>query len=86
MGHNTFAGLACRGLLSLFHTVYRFIAAHYDQPAPLWAEARAELRAFRGLLFLAWSDWWLPWCPFVYQSDASLEAWVVKTAKLDPTR
>ena len=46
IGHATFCGLACRPLLSIFHSVYRFIQGNYYENDFLWKSARDELRAF----------------------------------------
>ena len=35
VGHATFAGLQCRGLLSIFHSVYAFIKNHYEEQVGL---------------------------------------------------
>ena len=43
IGHLTFCGLANRGLLTVFHTVYRFMRRHYLEAVELWPECRAEL-------------------------------------------
>ena len=47
LGHATFAGLANRWTLSVFHLVYKFCRAHYYVAAPIWDGVRQELYAFR---------------------------------------
>eukprot|EP00959_Pyramimonas_sp_CCMP1952_P044938 938886-Pyramimonas_sp.AAC.1 len=41
------------------------------EAAPLWESCREELLAFRGLLPMIDSDWWLPYDRWVQCSDAS---------------
>ena len=75
LGHLTFCGLANRGILTVPHTLYRFIRRHYTEAVPLWAECRDELSAMSALWFLARADWKVQWNPVVYQSDASGSGW-----------
>ena len=42
-----------------------------------------ELRAFRGLMILVFSDWWLPWSPTVLATDASEEGFAVAQSEWD---
>lgn len=72
VGHCTFLGLLNRMSLSVFKTVYPFIQKHYYDVTRLWPSVIAELKAFRGLVFLLVQDWWRPWNPMVTSSDASL--------------
>ena len=71
IGHATFAGLANRWVLSVFHLVYKFCRQHYVVAAPLWDGVRAELYAFRGLMIYLEADWWVPVHPAVYATDSS---------------
>ena len=80
VGHLTFCGLANRGLLTVLHTVYRFMRRRYLEAVELWPECRAELRTCAALLYLARASWTTPWNEVVYQSDASESGWGVKTA------
>ena len=80
LGHCTFVGLCCRGLLSIFHTVYGFVRENYLTPAPLWYECRQELEVFRGMMLFLESPWWWPWSPRVLQSDSSLEGYATSAA------
>ena len=81
LGHLTFCALANRGLLTIPHTLYRFIRRHYLEAAPLWPECRAELKAMSDLLYLARADWKNPWNDYVYQSDALEAGYGVKVAQ-----
>ena len=71
VGQCTFAGLANRRSLSVFHVVYKFVRKHESRRAPLWPSVRAELQAFRGILPLVLSEWQIPWCYIVVATDAS---------------
>ncbi|CAK0840930.1 unnamed protein product, partial [Prorocentrum cordatum] len=71
IGHCTYCAMCYRDLLPAFTAVYKFIAANYSQGAALWASARAELVAFRGLMPLLRGDWALPWSKLACLSDAS---------------
>lgn len=75
VGHCTFIGLLGRYSLSCFHTVYKFIQSGYDDRRRLWASVAAELRAFRGLLFVLESDWCKPWSPQSFCSNACETGW-----------
>ena len=75
VGHLTFCGLANRGLLTVLHTVYRFMRRRYLEAVGLWPECRAELRTCAALLYLARASWTTPWNEVVYQSDASESGW-----------
>ena len=81
VGHITFCALAQRGLLSVLSSVYSFIRLRYNEPTVLWNECRQELRCISGLLWLARASWDTPWHTMVYQSDASLTGYGVKTAE-----
>ena len=83
VGQCTFAGLANRGALSCFHSVYRFSHKHYDKQAILWDSVCAELRAFIGLAPLLRSYWWWQWNPMVYSTDASENGYGVTRAFFD---
>ena len=82
VGHATFCGLSNRPLLSVFHTVYRFIERHYGEAAEVWPSIREELRAFAGLMTFSTTDWRLQWDPWVQSSDASEQGWGVAGASL----
>ncbi|CAK0804758.1 unnamed protein product [Prorocentrum cordatum] len=73
-----------RDLLPVFNAMYKFIAAHYQEAAPLWPTARAEMVAFRGLMLLLRGDWALPWCPLVCLSDASEHGYAVSASLFEP--
>ena len=51
--------------------IHRFVQWSYLRKELLWLEVMNELRAFRGLMILIHSDWWLPWSPVVMVTDAS---------------
>ncbi|CAK0820065.1 unnamed protein product, partial [Prorocentrum cordatum] len=71
LGHCTYLGLVRRPVLSVFHTCYRFVSKMQNDCAPLWRSCREELEAFKGLLPMIVSDWWLPCNRWVQCSDAS---------------
>ena len=71
LGHCTFAAMVDRSLLSVFHTVYKFVRSMYHSAAPLWKSCRDELQAFPGALPLLSADWRLPWNGEVYSVDSS---------------
>ena len=77
IGHATFLGLVDRNSLSAFCSIYRFIRAHYNSPAPLWDTAAAEIRAYAQILPLLCSEWAAQWSPEVFASDASEEGYGV---------
>ena len=72
VGHLTFCGLMRRELLCCLTTIYAWMAKHYYEAAPMWPSAREEITAFVNGLFLAQSDWTMPWSSHVGASDASL--------------
>ena len=82
LGHCTFAALCCRGLLSVFHSVYAFVerGRASGKPESLWDECRAELRVFRSLMIFLTSDWLRGWNDLVVQTDSSLEGHAVAQA------
>ena len=77
LGHITFLCLMRRELLSIFHTVYRFVRESYTTFQRLWDSAREELNAFLGAMVFIEADWSQPWTPYVYASDASLRGFGV---------
>jgi len=81
LGHMTFVALLRRQLLGIFFTIYRFIDAHYDRPAPIWQSVLDELIAFSGAMVFLESSWDLPWCDFVVASDASEAGWGLSSAR-----
>ena len=67
----------------MFCRTYRFMQWSYwhrVQPCP---EVLAELRAFRGLMILVFSDWWLPWSSTVLATDASEDGFAVAQSEWD---
>ncbi|CAK0872527.1 unnamed protein product, partial [Prorocentrum cordatum] len=58
-GHCAFAALCCRGLLSIFHSVYAFVerGRASGRVGPLRGECCAELRVFRSPMVFVMSDW-----------------------------
>ena len=84
IGHATFAGLLRREVLSVFHTVYKFMREHYLTPAPLWPSVREELKTFAGLMVFLVSSWVMPWNSVVSCSDACEEGYGVCTRWLPP--
>jgi hypothetical protein len=83
IGHMTFASLQNRYLLSIFHSVYKFIDAHYYECKVLWPSVAAELQAWIGLEIFLSSSWVAPWCPVIFASDASLGGWGVASSIAD---
>ncbi|CAK9012769.1 Protein kinase domain-containing protein, partial [Durusdinium trenchii] len=63
VGHATFCALNNRMLLSVFHSSYKFIKAHYFENSMIWDSVRAELTAFAGLMIFLRSDWKDRWQP-----------------------
>ena len=80
IGHATFCGLACRLVLSVFHTSYKFIKKNYNTVSPLWNSVKDELRAFAGLMVFLESDWKRGWNTLVTSSDASEKGFGVCTS------
>ena len=80
IGHATFCGLACRLVLSVFHTSYKFIEKNYETVCPLWNSVKDELRAFAGLMVFLESDWKRGWNTLVTSSDASEKGFGVCTS------
>jgi hypothetical protein len=72
VGHATFCALVNRLSLSIFHTVYRFVCAHYYVSSQLWSSVSDELYAFVGAMWFLQSDWTRGWNPYVASSDAGL--------------
>eukprot|EP00971_Amphidinium_carterae_P352254 6492510-Amphidinium_carterae.1 len=56
LGHCTFAAMLRRGLLTPFHTIYRFIRKHYQGASTLWPSVRNEIECFVGLLPLCFAS------------------------------
>lgn len=77
IGLCTFIELLGLNSLNCLHTVYKFIQSGYDERRRLRASVAAELRAFRGLLFVLESDWHKPWSPESFCSDAFETDWGV---------
>ena len=85
IGHCAYCAMCNRDLLPAFTAIYKFIAANYSQGAALWASARAELVAFRGLMPMLRGDWALPWSKLVCLSDASEHGYAVSASLFDET-
>ena len=83
LGHATYCSLLNRSLMCIFNTCYKFIRRFYSMKVPLWDTAKAELRAFAGLLPLCTSDWSRPWNSYVTASDASPYGYGVCSRHLD---
>ena len=81
IGHATFCGLACRLVLSVFHSSYKFIEKNYDSVTTLWPSVRDELRAFAGLMVFLESEWTRGWNTLVTSSDASERGFGVCTSR-----
>ena len=75
LGHCTFVSLVCRGLLSIFSTVYAFVQKLDQQVGFLWESCRLELEAFASLLFPAEASWTRQWSPLASSTDASEGGW-----------
>lgn len=81
VGHMTFVALCRRPVLSLFHSVYRFVEAYYGVAVPLWLSCRQELTAFRGLMPLIVSEWGAQRSELVSSSDAGPSGWGITHAR-----
>ena len=77
IGHATFCGPVERRVLSIFHSVYKFISKCYDQVTPLWQSVRDELRVFAALVPALESDWTRSWNLVVMASDASEDGYSI---------
>ena len=84
LGHCTFVGLLRRPCFSVFSSCYKFARATYAHTTRLWRSVSAELRAFRGLLPLMYSEWGLPWGGVGIATDASTTGWGACACDLDP--
>ncbi|CAK0904383.1 unnamed protein product [Prorocentrum cordatum] len=85
VGHSpTFASLANRGRLSVWHTVYAFMHKYGDGAGYLWDERQQELRALKELMLFLESDWTRPWNPMVFETDSSVEGMGIAKAMWDP--
>ena len=80
LGHATFCALNNRMLMSIFHSCYKFIRAHYFEPVAMWEAVRREFTAFSGLMIFLRADWWRPWNSLVCCSDASTTGYGVCTS------
>ena len=80
IGHRTFAGLACRPLLSIFHACYKFINRHYFERGLEWRSVSGEVRAFMGGLIFCGSDRCRRWNPVVQCTDSSKSGWGITSA------
>eukprot|EP00971_Amphidinium_carterae_P328794 6460860-Amphidinium_carterae.2 len=68
--HITFACLVKRPCLSVFKSVYEYIAARYEGARPLWPSVMKELAIFSGLLAFLRADTPKHWTPRVIVTDA----------------
>ncbi|CAK0894817.1 unnamed protein product, partial [Prorocentrum cordatum] len=85
VGHCTFLALLSRTSLSIFRSVYTFIARHRDHgTVPLWESVRWELEAFRNVIPLIRRDFGAPWSSKVMASDASFWGYGVVSRDLPP--
>ncbi|CAK0903313.1 unnamed protein product, partial [Prorocentrum cordatum] len=84
VGHCTFAGLASRGCLSVWHTAYAFMHKYRDGAGYLWDECLQELRAFKELMLFLESDRTRPWNPMVFETDSSVEGMGIAKAMWGP--
>ncbi|CAK0812006.1 unnamed protein product [Prorocentrum cordatum] len=80
LGHMTFMALVRREVLSIFHSVYAFVAQSYHAFSELWPTVREELNCYLGIMVMLESSWTRPWMPVVYPSDASLHGYGVAEA------
>ena len=71
LGHLTWAGLARRGFLSLFSSVYKFIEAGHVTPRPIWDSVAKELWWATTLLPLLHADLRREWSPTVYATASA---------------
>ncbi|CAK0812161.1 unnamed protein product [Prorocentrum cordatum] len=87
VGHCTFLALLSRTSLSIFRSVYTFIARHRDHgTAPLWESVRWELEALRNVIPLIRRDFGAPWSSKVMASDASFWGYGVVSRDLPPDK
>ncbi|CAK0890061.1 unnamed protein product, partial [Prorocentrum cordatum] len=87
VGHCTFLALLSRTSLSIFRSVYTFIARHRDHgTVPLWESVRWELEAFRNVIPLIRRDFGAPWSSKVMASDASFWGYGVVSRDLPPDK
>ena len=84
LGHATYCALGCRLLLSIFHTVYKFLRKNYNVVSKLWASVIEELRCFAGLMIFIDHEWGKGWNPMVSSSDASEYGFGICTSQWDP--
>ncbi|CAK0834679.1 unnamed protein product, partial [Prorocentrum cordatum] len=71
VGHCTWGMITNRPMLSIFHSVYRFMGLDSRVAAPLWPSVIAELRAAAALIPLWWADVRAEWSATTFCSDAS---------------
>ncbi|CAK0892178.1 unnamed protein product [Prorocentrum cordatum] len=83
-GHVTFMALVRREVLSIFHSVYAFVAQSYRAFSALWPTGREGLENYLGLMVLLESRWTREWAPIVHSSDASLHSYGVAEACFEP--
>lgn len=86
LGHATYCALGCRLLLSIFHTVYKFLRKNYNVVSNLWASVIEELRCFAGLMIFIDHEWGKGWNPVVSSSDASEYGFGICTSHWDPAQ
>ena len=73
VGRATFCCLSERPLLSIPHTVCKFIRSSYSKLMNIWTEVRSEMCTSRCTMLFLWTDWWTPWSTCVSKADSSLE-------------
>lgn len=84
IGHCTWIALLRRESLSVFSSVYAFINKHRHHSALMWSTVHKELRQFRDILPLLYSDLTASWCPSITASDSSPYGVGVCSRVLDP--
>ena len=82
IGHYSWAVLLRRELLSIFHSVYAFINAHYHDRADLWPEVCSEMRAFAGAMVFLVAPWDLPWNEVAVCTDACETGFGIATSRM----
>jgi len=76
--------LPCRPFLSVLRACYRFVAAAWQEPRPLWHSVRRELQVLLGLLPLLHVDLSAPWSGVLVAADSSSTGLGVVYAGVSP--
>jgi hypothetical protein len=71
VGRWTWAALACRPVLSVMNSVYRFIQCAGNRLFTIWASVKTELRCLEGLMPIMFTSLDLPWFDKIVACDAS---------------